>query len=106
LGSFCFRKIIIITIVEPEAGLGVLRVRLGIPLESGNPVFYIRDNGIGLKLEFHDKVFGIFDKLDVRSEDTGIGFVLVKRIIEAHEGQIWIESDGVDQGTTVCFTLK
>ena len=81
-------------------------IEIGTALENGNSFFYVRDNGIGLPPEFHDKVFGIFDKLDARSEGTGIGLALVKRIIEAHGGRIWIESDGANQGTTVCFTLR
>ena len=64
---------------------------------------FVRDNGIGISPQYHDKVFGLFDRLDQSIEGTGIGLALVKRIIELHEGRIWIESEG--QGSTFFFTL-
>jgi len=68
------------------------------------PVFYVRDNGIGIKSEFQQRVFGLFDKLDPNSEGTGIGLALVKRIIEVHGGKIWVESEE-GAGSTFYFTL-
>ena len=73
--------------------------------ETGLPVYYVRDNGIGIERRYHQKVFGLFDKLEVNSEGTGVGLALVKRIIEVHGGHVWIESAGSGTGTTVCFTL-
>ena len=73
--------------------------------EPGQPVYYVRDNGIGIDSRYHQKVFGLFDKLEANSEGTGVGLALVKRIIEVHGGQVWIESAGSGTGTTVCFTL-
>jgi len=72
--------------------------------ESEYPIFYIRDNGMGIDPKFHDRIFGMFDKLDPASEGTGIGLALVKRIIEVHGGRIWLESDA-GKGTTFYFTL-
>jgi two-component system, LuxR family, sensor kinase FixL len=72
--------------------------------DGGMPVFYVRDNGIGIQTQFHDKIFGLFNKLDVHSEGTGVGLTLVKRIIEFHGGRIWIESEP-GRGTTFFFTL-
>ncbi len=73
--------------------------------EHGSPVFYVRDNGIGIEPQYHDKVFGLFNKLDAHTDGTGVGLALVKRIIEVHGGRIWVESGGVGQGTTFYFTL-
>lgn len=73
-------------------------------LKDGLPVFYVRDNGIGIRKEFQDRVFGLFDKLDPDSEGTGIGLALVKRIIEVHGGRIWVESQE-GTGATFYFTL-
>lgn len=69
------------------------------------PVFFVRDNGVGIEPQYHQRVFGLFDKLDPRSEGTGVGLALVKRIIEVHGGRIWVESDGLGHGATFCFTL-
>ena len=69
------------------------------------PIIYVRDNGIGIDKRFAEKIFELFEVLDPESGGTGVGLALVKRIIEAHDGRVWIESAGLDQGTTVCFTL-
>jgi signal transduction histidine kinase len=66
--------------------------------------FFVRDNGIGIAPEHFERIFGLFNKLDPRSEGTGIGLALVKRIIEVHGGRIWVESEA-GQGTTFSFTL-
>ena len=73
---------------------------------EGKPILFVADNGLGIAPAYHHKVFGLFDKLDPRSEGTGIGLALVKRIIEVHGGRIWIESEGAEQGATFCFTLE
>ena len=73
--------------------------------EDGKPILFVRDNGIGIDPQYHERVFGLFDKLDPRTEGTGIGLALVKRIVEVHGGRIWLESAGVNQGTTFFFTL-
>jgi PAS domain S-box-containing protein len=68
-------------------------------------IFYIKDNGIGIEPQYHDRVFGLFNKLDSNSEGTGVGLALVKRIIEVHGGTIWVESEGSNKGSTFFFTL-
>jgi signal transduction histidine kinase len=73
-------------------------------LSEGAHVFFVRDNGLGIPGEHHDKIFGLFNKLDPNVEGTGIGLSLVKKIIEAHGGRIWVESEA-DKGTTFYFTL-
>ncbi len=80
-------------------------VEIGAKKMENENVFYVKDNGIGIQKEFHEKVFGLFDKLNPNSEGTGIGLALVKRIVEVHGGRIWIESEGSGKGTTFFFTL-
>jgi signal transduction histidine kinase len=80
-------------------------IRIGAQERNGEFVFFVGDNGIGIDPVFHDKVFGLFDKLNPKSEGTGVGLALVKRIIEIHGGRIWIESNGNGQGSMFCFTL-
>ncbi|HKI54508.1 MAG TPA: ATP-binding protein, partial [Anaerolineales bacterium] len=66
---------------------------------------FVRDNGIGIEPQQHERIFGLFNKLDANSEGTGIGLALVKRIIEVHGGRIWVESPGLGGGSTFYFTL-
>ncbi|NWG33475.1 MAG: PAS domain S-box protein [Chloroflexi bacterium] len=72
--------------------------------EDGKPVFFIRDNGMGIAPEYHERIFGLFNKLDAKSEGTGVGLALVKRIIEFHGGRIWVQSEP-QKGSTFYFTL-
>jgi len=68
-------------------------------------IFTIKDNGIGIAEPYHDKVFGMFERLNPDIEGTGMGLALVKRIIETHGGHIWVESGGEGSGATFFFTL-
>jgi signal transduction histidine kinase len=68
------------------------------------PIFFVRDNGVGIDPQHHDRVFGLFDKLDPRSEGTGVGLALVKRIVEVQGGRIWVESES-GKGSTFYFTI-
>ena len=77
---------------------------IGYRQENNQPIFFVRDNGVGIDTRYHDKVFGLFERLDATAEGTGIGLALVKRIIEVHNGRIWIENNH-HIGTTFCFTL-
>jgi signal transduction histidine kinase len=80
-------------------------IKIGMRVDNNERVFYVSDNGIGIAPAYHERVFGLFNKLDPAIEGTGIGLTLVKRIIEIHDGRIWIESQGNGTGTTFCFTL-
>lgn len=78
--------------------------------EAGMPILFVRDNGIGIPPEHHERVFGLFNKLDPTAEGTGVGLALVKRIVEFHGGRIWVESALSPQGApgsgaTFRFTL-
>jgi signal transduction histidine kinase len=72
--------------------------------ESGKPIFFVQDNGIGIDEAHHERIFGLFNKLDAQSDGTGVGLAIVKRIIELHGGRIWIESK-LGKGATFYFTL-
>jgi signal transduction histidine kinase len=81
------------------------RVEIGTREDAGAAHFFVRDNGTGIKQENLQKVFGLFERFSPEVPGTGIGLATVKRIIEAHGGKIWIESEGEGLGTTVWFTL-
>ncbi len=66
---------------------------------------FVRDNGVGIDQRYHDKVFGLFDRLDAADEGTGVGLALAKRIAEMHGGRIWVESKGLGSGSCFCFTV-
>ena len=72
--------------------------------ENGQVILFVRDNGIGIDPRFKARIFGLFDKLDPRSDGTGIGLALSKRILEFHGGRIWVESEP-GRGSTFYFTL-
>ena len=80
------------------------RIDIGYRIEAEETVFFVRDNGMGMDPSQHEKVFELFYKVNTKSEGTGAGLAIVKRIIEVHGGRIWIESE-LGKGTTVCFTL-
>ena len=79
-------------------------IEIGQRIDGKDRIFFVRDNGIGIDPSHHDKVFDLFYKLDKRSEGSGAGLAIVKRIIEVHGGRIWIESE-LGKGCTMCFTL-
>jgi signal transduction histidine kinase len=72
---------------------------------NGEIIFFVRDNGMGIDPQYHERIFGLFNKLDAKSEGTGIGLALVKKIIEVHGGKIWVKSEP-GRGSTFYFTLK
>jgi len=81
------------------------RIEIGTRQDGEQTVYYVRDNGVGVEPRYHEKVFGLFERLEPDGDGTGIGLALVKRIIEVHGGRIWVESTGQSCGSTFCFTL-
>lgn len=74
--------------------------------EDGGWVFSVKDEGIGIDSRFHDRVFQLFRRLQPRHlyEGAGIGLAVCKRVVEAHGGRIWVESQP-GQGAVFRFTL-
>ena len=96
--------------VHVEVGLAPAGVRG--PRGTGQPedfhVFYVRDNGIGIDARHHEVVFRIFKRLHAQDKyggGTGAGLSIARKMVERHEGELWLESVP-GQGTTFFFSLS
>jgi PAS domain S-box-containing protein len=93
---------------EPTVEIGYLPSKSAPDGAVRKKVFFVKDNGLGIQPEFHQEIFRIFKRLQASKEPeegTGVGLTFVKKIVERHGGEIWLESEP-GKGTTFYFTLE
>ena len=95
--------------VKYKNDLRKLKIEINAVKQDEKIIFSVKDNGIGIEKEFHEKIFNKFIRVSVdergKVTGTGLGLSICKGIIDAHEGKIWVESEkGI--GSTFYFELK
>jgi len=88
------------------------KIQIKSQIQNENISISVKDNGIGLSLNDRNQLFKQFGKierfgqgLDVIPDGSGLGLYISKKIIELHGGEIWVESEGMNRGSTFYFTL-
>ncbi|WP_321418262.1 histidine kinase N-terminal 7TM domain-containing protein [uncultured Methanomethylovorans sp.] len=84
------------------------KVTLNVSFDNENIMFKVVDTGEGISKENQNKLFTVFGQLDTannrRYEGTGLGLAIVKKLVEIHNGVVWVESE-IGQGSTFAFEI-
>jgi len=83
----------------------IANLTFGHKLVGGSAYYFLRDNGIGIDMEFAEKIFSPFERLHATEyEGTGIGLAIVSRVIRRHDGEVWVDSTP-GKGSTFYFSF-
>jgi light-regulated signal transduction histidine kinase (bacteriophytochrome) len=82
-------------------------IEIGAREQGQEWLFWVKDNGIGIDPQYSDRIFQIFQRLHTKQEypGTGIGLAICQKIVEHHDGKIWVKPN-LQQGATFYFTLR
>ncbi len=82
------------------------KIQLSSGAENNQFLFSVKDEGMGIDPQYFERIFKIFQRLMPKEdfEGTGIGLAICRRIVERHEGKIWVESEP-GKGSTFYFTI-
>lgn len=69
------------------------RISVGAKIKGDEIHYFVRDNGPGIPKEYHERIFGLFERLRGDGDGTGVGLAIVKRIVEVQGGKTWVESE-------------
>ena len=84
------------------------RITITMRVIDGMAEFRVSDDGPGIPSQFHERIFGIFQTLASRDdvESSGLGLAIIKRNVEIHGGQVWVESTPSIRGACFVFTWR
>ncbi|WP_170110418.1 ATP-binding protein [Flavilitoribacter nigricans] len=79
-------------------------IEVGADSDGKSTVIYVRDNGIGMDPKHHQRIFDVFSRLvsDKDYEGTGVGLAIVKKVVDKHRGEVWVESEKGGGSTFYC----
>jgi signal transduction histidine kinase len=89
---------------------GTVKVGVAGVQGNGSLKLSVSDTGDGIEPQYHDKIFERFEQVDLKKSgakvgSSGLGLAFCKMAVEAHGGNIWVESDGNGRGSTFCFSM-
>lgn len=98
-------EVLLRNIISNAIKYGGKNIEIG--FDSSRNIFYIKDDGVGIDADQLENIFKPGSRLQtVKIEGVGMGLSFCKKVVELHNGEIWAESGGIGQGSTICMKFK